>query len=165
MRQPVIAAVRGHAIGIGLQLVLAADLVVASETARFSAPQVQLAHTLDHGESYSLPRKVGLSRAMQLALLGETWDAASAERFGLVNFVTEDNALEAKTDEIAKRFATGATLAIEGIKALLRTSADRTVEEQLAAEREQISVCSASEDFLEAMTAFGEKRKPRYVGR
>lgn len=165
LRQPIVASVRGHVIGAGVQMVLSADLTVASETSRLLLPQVKLGHPVDHGESYYLPRKVGLSRAMQLALLGETAGAADAEKYGLVNWVVADAELEKKTGEVVARLAAGAPVALHETKALLRDSSRRSVAEQFAAEAQALERCAATEDFPEAMNAFIEKRKPAFKGR
>ncbi|MEO8724296.1 MAG: enoyl-CoA hydratase/isomerase family protein, partial [Sphingobium sp.] len=101
--QPIVIGARGHAIGLGAQFLLLADLVVASETLKISLPQVQLGHVLDHGESYLLPRQIGPRKAMELALLGDRMNAIDAERFGLINFLVPDADLDARTDELIAR--------------------------------------------------------------
>jgi 2-(1,2-epoxy-1,2-dihydrophenyl)acetyl-CoA isomerase len=163
--QPVVASVRGYAVGVAAQLVVAADLVIASDTARLVMPQARLAHSVDHGESWTLPRKVGLGRAAQILLLGDAVSAADAERFGLFNWLVSDSALEQRTAEIAGRLATGAAVAIREIKQLLRHSADRSYYDQLEAEVEALRRCTATDDFVEAMQAFAAKRKPVFTGR
>jgi 2-(1,2-epoxy-1,2-dihydrophenyl)acetyl-CoA isomerase len=163
--QPVIASVRGHAVGAGMQLVLSSDLVVASETARFLIPQVRLAHSADHGESWYLPRKTGITRAMQFLLLGDAVGAQDAERYGLVNWVSTDDALEQKTDEIARRLASGAAVAIAEMKGLLRQSLNNSLQEQLEAEARALGACAATDDFAEAIGAFLAKRRPVFAGR
>jgi 2-(1,2-epoxy-1,2-dihydrophenyl)acetyl-CoA isomerase len=165
LQQPIVASVRGYAIGVGLQLVLLADLVVASETARFVAPQVRLAHTLDHGETVFLPRKVGMARALQMTLLGEVCTAEAAERYGLVNWVVADADLESATDRVINQLLGGAPLALRENKALLYGSLTRSVEDQLIEESVVVGRCAATADFDEALLAFSEKRKPQFVGR
>jgi 2-(1,2-epoxy-1,2-dihydrophenyl)acetyl-CoA isomerase len=165
LRQPIIASVRGHVIGAGAQLVLSADLTIASDTARILLPQVRLGHPVDHGESYYLPRKIGIGRAMQLLLLAETLSAAQAEQYGLVNWAVPDADLDQKTEELVQRIANGATVAICETKALLRQSADNSFADQFAAEGRSLGVCAATDDFPEAINAFLEKRKPAFKGR
>jgi 2-(1,2-epoxy-1,2-dihydrophenyl)acetyl-CoA isomerase len=162
--QPILASVRGHVIGVGVQLVLAADLSIASGTARFLLPMARLGHSVDHGESFYLPRKLAWSRAMQLLFLAESWDAAEAERHGLVNWVVPDERLEEKTEEIVQRIASGAPVAIRQMKSLLRQSLERTLDEQLSAEVESLQICAATADFGEAINAFLEKRRPDFSG-
>jgi 2-(1,2-epoxy-1,2-dihydrophenyl)acetyl-CoA isomerase len=162
--QPLVTSVRGHVIGVGVQLVLSADLAIASETARLLLPMARLAHSVDHGESYFLPRKIGYGRAMQMLMLAETVSGADAERHGLVNWVVPDDRLEERTDEIVQRIAAGAPVAIQQMKALLRESPGRSIEEQLAAEVRSLAHCVATVDFGEAIDAFLQKRTPRFRG-
>ena len=165
LRQPIVASVRGHVIGVGVQVVLSADLAVASETSRFLLPQVKLGHPVDHGESYYLPRKIGLARTMQLTLLAETWSAAEADKHNLVNWVVPDSELEKKTEQVVLRLAGGAAVALYETKALVHESGRRTVAEQYAEEVHALERCAATEDFPEAISAFIEKRAPNYKGR
>ncbi|MFA5630643.1 MAG: enoyl-CoA hydratase-related protein [Porticoccaceae bacterium] len=165
IRQPIVASVRGHAIGAGAQFILSADLTVASQTLKLAMPQVNLAHPVDHGESYFLPRKIGMARAMQLTLLAETLTAENAEKYGLVNWVVSDDKLEEKTEEVVERLASMAPLAARHIKKLLLKSLDNTIDAQYAAEAKALAKCAASEDFVEAMAAFQEKRAPVFKGK
>ena len=163
--QPVVSSVRGYAVGAGMQMALMSDLVVAAESAKFVLPQVRLGHNVDHGESWALPRKVGMGRAMQLMALGESVSGRDAERFGIANWVVEDGALEQKTEEIVSRLASSPTVAIREMKELLRGAAQRSLAEQLAAEARALGVCAATDDFAEAIGAFLAKRKPAFKGR
>lgn len=163
--QPVIASVRGHAVGAGAQLCLSADLVVASETARISIPQVRLGHSVDHGESWYLPRKVGLGRALQLVLLGDSIGAQEAEKYGIINWLVSDALLEQRTSEIATKLANNPPVALTQTKRLLSNSFGRSLGEQFEAEARAIGVCAASADFVEAISAATAKRKPVFTGR
>lgn len=163
--QPVLISARGHAIGLGVQFLLSADLVVASDTLKITLPQVQLGHVFDHGESYLLPRRIGQRKAMELALLGDRMTAFDAERFGLINFLVPDDELEIRTDKIIARLLGMSPIALLASKALMRSSETADFETQLSAERMFVSRCAASEDFVEAMAAFGEKRPPSFTGR
>lgn len=162
--QPILTSVRGYAIGAGAQMMLSADLCIASTTTRFILPQVNLAHSIDHGESYYLPRKVGLAKAMQLTLLGDTLSGSEAEKIGLANWCVEDQELEEKTRQVAEKLASAAPLACREIKALLNNSAKKTLHEQFTAEAEALGRCTSSNDFEEAITAFVQKRKPVFKG-
>jgi 2-(1,2-epoxy-1,2-dihydrophenyl)acetyl-CoA isomerase len=164
LSQPVVASVRGYVIGIGVQFALLSDLVVASETAQFVLPQVRLAHTLDHGESWLLPRRIGLSKAMQLCLLGEPMNAVDAERFGLTNWITTDEALERETAKLVAKLLRGAPDALRRTKALLSDSANNNLEMQMEAERTHVGFGAASNNFIEAVRAFNEKRAPKFSG-
>jgi 2-(1,2-epoxy-1,2-dihydrophenyl)acetyl-CoA isomerase len=164
LSQPIVASIRGYAIGIGVQFALLSDLIIASETAQFVLPQVKLAHTLDHGESWLLPRRIGLSKAMQLCLLGEAMNAVDAERFGLTNWTTTDGALEKETEKLVARLLRGAPDALRRTKALLGVSETNGLERQLEAEGLHVGFGAASDNFVEAVRAFNEKRAPRFTG-
>jgi 2-(1,2-epoxy-1,2-dihydrophenyl)acetyl-CoA isomerase len=164
LEQPVVASVRGHAIGIGVMFVLAADLVVASETARFTVPQVRLGHTMDHGESWLLPRRIGPAKALQLGLLGERMTASDAERFGLANWVTADAELEERTARVVQTLLAASRFAVRSTKSLLRGALGASLDEQLAAEVDHASTCAGTADFVEAISAQVERREPRFTG-
>ena len=125
---------------------------------------VLLAHTTDHGESYFLPRKVGAARAAQIMLLGDQFDAAEAERYGLVNWVVSDDRLNERAEEIAGRLAGGASSAVFGMKRLLKNSLQNDIDQQFEAEYEAVGQCAATEDFVEAINAFNERRSPVFRG-
>ncbi|QQN75290.1 enoyl-CoA hydratase/isomerase family protein [Croceicoccus sp. YJ47] len=162
--QPVVASVRGHAIGVALQLVLMADLVIASQTAKFSLPQLRLGHTPDHGESWALPRKIGLSRALQMCLLAERINAATAEAYGLANWVVADDTLEEQTEETIGRLLSLPPLATKNAKRLMRDGLHRSLPEAMDAEIASIREVAAQHDFLEAVRAYSEKRAPVFKG-
>ena len=132
-------------------IVLAADLTVLSETIRLTLPQVALGHTVDHGESYLLPRKVGPARAMQMVLLGSSVTATDAAQFGLANFVSADDRLEERTNEIVEALLAGSPASIRGTKRILSGSLDRDRATQLAVEVEAVAACAYSEDFVSAI--------------
>jgi 2-(1,2-epoxy-1,2-dihydrophenyl)acetyl-CoA isomerase len=163
--QPLVASVAGHAVGVGAQLVLSADLVIAARSAKFTIPQVKLGHSADHGESWYLPRKVGIGRAMQILLLGEPLPAEDAERYGLVNWLVDDDALEQRTRELALKLACGATVALKETKTLVRRSLGSSLDEQLEAEAHAVGRCAATDDFIAAIDAFLAKRTPVFSGR
>ncbi len=163
--QPIIIGARGHAIGLGVQFLLIADLVVASETLKISLPQVKLGHVFDHGESFFLPRQIGSRKAMELALLGDRMNAVDAERFGLVNFLVPDVELDARTDEVADKMLRMPPVALALSKAMMRNSETADLEGQLQTERLHASKCAGTEDFVEAIAALQEKREPRFMGR
>jgi 2-(1,2-epoxy-1,2-dihydrophenyl)acetyl-CoA isomerase len=163
--QPVVCSVRGHAVGAGMQFALLADLVVAAQSAKFLLPQVRLGHNVDHGESWALPRKVGMGRALQLMALGESVGAVDAERFGIANWVVPDEQLEQRTDEIVQRLGAAPTLAIRQMKQLLRSAPQQAFTAQFEAEARALGVCAGSADFAEAIGAFLAKRPPVFTGR
>ena len=164
MPKPVLVSLRGAAAGFGLSLALAADLAVAAEDAYFTLAYCLIGTSPDGGSSHHLPRLVGLRKAMEIALLGDRFDAAAAERLGIVNWVVPPDALDAETARIAGRLAGGATAALGRTKRLLNESFDKTLAAQLDAEREAFAACAATEDFAEGVGAFVEKRKPVFKG-
>lgn len=165
MEKPVIASVEGAAAGFGLSLMCACDLAIAADNAYFSLAYISIATSPDGSGSFFLPRIVGLRHAMEIALLGERFDARRALELGLINRLVPLDRLTAETEALAARLASGPTHAYGATKRLLNASLDRTLEAQLEAEAASFAGCSATEDFVEGITAFTEKRKPAYKGR
>jgi 2-(1,2-epoxy-1,2-dihydrophenyl)acetyl-CoA isomerase len=163
--QPTIARVDGVAVGAGLSLALACDLVVASDRARFSQIFAKRGLSLDLGSSWLLPRRVGLHKAKELALLAPIIDAAEADRIGLVNRVVPVDELDAFVDDWAQQLASGPPIALAQTKALLDAAGTRTLAESLAAEAAAQTVNFGTKDTAEAITAFIQKRTPDYQGR
>lgn len=163
--RPTIARVDGIAAGAGLNLALACDLVVASDRARFSEIFARRGLSVDFGGSWSLPRRIGLHKAKELALLADIIDAAEAERIGLVNRVVPVADLDATVDDWAARLAAGPPIALAQTKALLDGALTSTLAESLDAEAAAQTVNFGTEDTKEAIAAFLGKRPPRYTGR
>jgi len=162
MPQPVICALRGAVAGFGLSLAAASDLAVAADDAYFTSAYRQIGLTPDGGGTWALPRIVGLRKALEIYLLSERFDAHEAHRIGLVNKVVDGAALDATVRAIASSIATGPSLALSGVKRLLRESSGRTLSEQLHAEAESFGRCAATDDFAEGIRAFLAKRPPRF---
>lgn len=163
--KPVLASLQGAVAGAGMSLALACDLAVAAAGTRFTMAYAKLGTAMDGGASVWLPRMVGLRRAMELALLNESIDAAEALRLGLVNRVVADDALAAETDALADRLAAGPTAAFGRIKRLLRQGHAASLAEQLDTERQAFLDCAATEDFAEGVAAFLAKRPAVFHGR
>lgn len=163
--QPVIAKVRGVAVGAGCNLALGCDLVVASDNARFSQIFAKRGLSLDFGGSWLLPRRVGLHKAKELAFFADIISAADAEAMGLVNRVVADADLDAFVDDWAKRLAGGPPIAIAMSKRLLDNAMNVTMEEALDDEGMAQTVNFGTKDTVEAMMAFIEKRTPNFQGR
>ena len=162
MDKPVIAAVHGAVAGFGLSLMMAADLVLASEKAYFTLAYSNIALSPDGGATWSLARHVGLKRAMEIALLGERFDASRAYQLGLVNRLLAPEQLASETQKLARRLALGPAAALARTKALLNQSFDNSLETQLLAEQGFFADCAAHPDFAEGLAAFFEKRRPVY---
>ncbi|MGM9488196.1 enoyl-CoA hydratase/isomerase family protein [Ideonella sp. YS5] len=165
MRKPVIAAVRGAVAGFGLSLMCACDLAVAGEGCSFKMAYCQLGASPDGGGSHSLPRLLGVRRALELALLDERIDARRALEFGLVTRVVPDESLDSAAMELAQGLARQATAALGRTKQLIHAAFDNDLAGQLDAERRAFVACAASEDFAEAVAAFAAKRRPNFGGR
>ncbi|MCB1760457.1 MAG: enoyl-CoA hydratase/isomerase family protein [Gammaproteobacteria bacterium] len=159
---PVIASIRGNVAGFGVSLVAACDLAIASENARFTQAYAQIATTPDGGNTWLLPRQIGLKRSMALSLLNEMLDAAAAERIGLINRVVADEALDEETRAWARKLRRMAPGALAGVKRLLNASLENSLSQQLALERHSFVACALGEDFREGIDAFVEKRAPDY---
>jgi len=164
MPQPTIAKVRGVAVGAGCNMALGCDLVVASETARFSEIFAKRGLSVDFGGSWLLPRRVGLHRAKELALFGDIISAADARELGLVNRVLPDGELDAFVDGWAKRLAAGPPIALALTKRMLNNAMNVTLEEALDDEGAAQTVNFGTKDTLEAMEAFMQKREPKFKG-
>jgi len=163
--QPTVARVDGIAAGAGLNLALACDLVVASDRSRFSEIFARRGLSIDYGGSWFLPRRVGLHKAKELALLAPIIDAAEADRIGLVNRVVPAADLDAFVGEWAAQLAAGPPVALAQTKALLDRSSTSTLAESLAAEAAAQTVNFGTDDTREAIAAFLQKRPPTYTGR
>ncbi len=163
--QPVVASVDGAAYGFGCDLAFAADLRIASSRAYFQEGFVRIGLIPDGGGTWMLPRLVGLSKAMEMCLLGERVDAESALRLGLVAKVVAPEELDGVTQSVVDRLAGGPPLALRHIKRLMRESLARPFAEAYRAEGNAQLECLRSEDFMEGVSAFFEKRPASFTGR
>ena len=164
MPKPVIASVAGAAAGAGVSMALAADLVIAAEDAFFTLAYCHIGTSPDGSASFQLPRAVGIKKAMEIALLGDRFDARTAQAAGMINFVVPAADLAAETDKLARRLAAGPTHVYGNTKRLMYRSLENEFEAQLQLEAELFADCAARADFREGVTAFVEKRKARFTG-
>jgi 2-(1,2-epoxy-1,2-dihydrophenyl)acetyl-CoA isomerase len=161
---PFIAAVNGVASGGGCNLALACDLVIAAESARFNQAFITIGLTPDCGGTFILPRLVGWKRATELLFSGDLISAKTAAAMGMINSVAPDEALMSTAMAIADKLAQAPTAAIAQIKMLLEASATNDFESQLDLERKTQIESGKTKDFVEGVSAFLEKRPPRFVG-
>jgi len=162
--KPTLAAVDGVAAGVAMGLALACDLILASDRARFSQIFVQRGLALDGGSSWTLPRQVGMRRAKQIAFFGDMVDAATALDWGLVNEVVPADDLAATAQAWGHRLATGPTTALSLIKRQLDGSPQMSFEEALEGEARAQHITYTTSDLREGITAFMERRDPKFTG-
>ena len=163
--KPVVCAVNGTAAGAGANVALACDIVLAARSASFIQAFCKLGLVPDSGGTYFLPRLVGSARATGLALLGEKLSAADAERIGLIWKCVEDAELQREARALARHFAAQPTRGLAAIKRALQASATNGLDAQLDLERDLQRELARTDDYREGVTAFMEKRAPRFVGR
>ncbi len=162
--KPIIASVSGAAAGAGVSIAAACDLVIAAENSFFTLAYCHIGISPDGSATYSLPRAIGVKKAMEMTLLGDRYDAATMERMGLVNRVVPTEKLGEETEAMAKRLAKGPALAYAQSKKLIYASLESQFERQLQMEAECFAECAASQDFREGVVAFAEKRQPSFTG-
>lgn len=165
MEKPVVAAVNGPAVGVGLSLALSADLVIASESAYFLLAFVNIGLVPDGGSSAFVASRVGLARATEMAMLGEKVGAAEAERWGLINRVVADADIVPESEALTRRLASGATRAHAGAKRQLNAWALAGWQDQLELEARIQREMAGTADFVEGVTAFLQKRPTAFTGR
>ena len=161
----VIAAVRGYAVGGGFEIAIDCDMIVAADNAIFGFPEANAGMTITGGASKLLPMIVGLNKARELVLTGEFIDAAEGHRIGLVNKLVPVGEEEAAAEKMARVVMSRAPLAVMQHKRLLQQSSEADFETALNLEKQTITTLLFTEDYGEAITAFGEKRKPEFKGR
>jgi enoyl-CoA hydratase len=164
-RTPFVAAIHGFCLGGGLELAMCCDIRVASEDAQLGQPEIKLGLIPGGGGTQRLPRLVGLGRALLLNMTGDFIDARTAYEWGLVERVVPREELEETALGIARTIAERSPVAIGILRELARTTRDLSLEEGLRREADGFRRCLASEDGLEGVTAFLEKREPQFTGR
>lgn len=165
MTKPVIAAVNGLAYGGGLELCLLCDLVVASDRASFAAAEVTRGLMPGNGATQRLPRKIGLTHALEMLLTGQPVEAAKAQRIGLVNEVVPSDQLLPMAVRLAAAIAANGPVAVRLIKEAATRGLDLPLDLGLQLESDLLTLVHATEDAKEGVKAFVEKRKPHWTGR
>lgn len=163
--KPTLAVVDGVAVGVALGLVLACDLAIASDRARFCEIFVRRGLALDGGTSWSLPRVIGLRRAKQMAFFGDMLSAQEALSFGLVNEVVPAEKLDETAEAWGRRLASGPTTALGLIKRMLDASSNLSFEQAAEDEARAQHVSFTTADMREGIASFLERRDPRFTGR
>jgi enoyl-CoA hydratase len=164
-RTPFVAAIQGFCLGGGLELAMCCDVRVASDEAQLGQPEIKLGLIPGGGGTQRMPRLVGQGRAMLLNLTGDFIDAGTAERWGLVEKVVPAGTVADAAVELARTIAARSPVSVGVLRALARETRDLPLAEGLRAEAEGFRRCLASEDGLEGVTAFIEKREPEFTGR
>ncbi len=164
-RTPVIAAIHGYCLGGGLELALACDMRLCAEGAQLGQPEIKLGLIPGGGGTQRLPRLAGHGRAMLLNLTGDFVDAATAERWGIVDRVVPDETLLDEAVALADRIAAQSPHAVAVLKHVASKTRDTTLEDGLRIEADGFQRCLDSDDGAEGIAAFVEKRPPTFTGR
>lgn len=165
LKKPVVVAVNGVAAGAGANLALNGDIVIAARSAKFIEAFCKVGLIPDVGGTWHLPRLVGRSRSLGMALLGHPVSAEQACEWGLIWAVADDDALITEATAIAQQLAAGPTKALGAMKQAFNASESNTLEAQLDLERDTQRIMGQSDDYREGVTAFTEKRKADFKGR
>ena len=165
IRKPLIAAVRGYALGGGCELAMTCDMIVAGEDAQFGQPEIKLGVMPGAGGTQRLTRAIGKAKAMELVLTGRNLGAREAEAHGLVTSVVPSEETVPAALELAVRIAAMAPVAVLAAKAAVNRAEELSLEAGLEFERRNFYLLFATEDQREGMAAFSEKRKPQWKGR
>lgn len=163
--KPVIAAIAGYALGGGCELAMCCDFRIAADNAKFGQPEISVGLIPGAGGTQRLPRLIGMTKAKQLIMLGETIGANEAERLGLINAVVPAKSLTDEAEKLASRLAAKPPFGLRLAKLVMNMGADRDLQSALALERQAFAMLFATEDQKEGVRAFNEKRKPEFKGR
>lgn len=165
VRKPIIAAVSGYALGGGCELAMMCDFIIASDTAKFGQPEINLGVMAGLGGTQRLTRAVGKSKAMDMNLTGRFMDAEEAERSGLVSRVVPAKKLMEEAQGAAQKIAEKSMIAVMAVKESVNRSYEMTLREGLLFERRVFHSLFATEDQKEGMAAFAEKRQAQFRDR
>jgi len=164
MGKPTVAAIGGFCLGGMLELALCCDFRIAADNAQFGLPEVKLGVLPGGGGTQRLPRLIGMTKAKELAFLGDFIDAQEAHRLGLVNKVVPKNQLNVETNQLAKRLMKRPPFALRMIKEVMNSGINASLKEGLEIERQGFTILFSTEDKREGIAAFLEKRTPNFKG-
>jgi enoyl-CoA hydratase/carnithine racemase len=164
LKQPVIAAINGDAIGFGLELALACDIRIGVENARFGLPQIQQGQMQSDGGTQRLPRLIGQSRAMQMILTGDLMNAGEACRVGLISRIVPSESLMNAAMDMAREMAGKSPLSLSYAKEAIYKGIELTLEQGIRLELDLYLHLFTTADRIEGITAYKEKRKPKFEG-
>ncbi len=165
LEKPVIARINGDCIGLGATLALLCDIMIAVDDARFCDPHVKMGYVAGDGGAVIWPQLIGYAKAKEYLLTGDMLDAKEAERIGLINYAVPRDQLDAKVDAFAERLANGAAKAIRWTKTSMNLPLRQLAHSMMDASLAYEALTNISHDHQEAVTAFQEKRRPRFTGR
>jgi 2-(1,2-epoxy-1,2-dihydrophenyl)acetyl-CoA isomerase len=161
---PVVSAVRGWAAGLGCQIALASDFAIATESSRFWLPFTKRGFTPDSAATWLVPRLIGVARAKELLLLGRPVSGRDAAAWGMIHRAVPDDELDGAVDELTAELRTSATVAIGLTKRCIHAGLDRGIVDAMEHEALALELSSRSADFREGLSAFTERRDPRFTG-
>jgi enoyl-CoA hydratase len=165
VEKPVIARINGDCIGLGATIALMCDIMIAVDTARFGDPHVRMGYVAGDGGAVIWPQLIGYARAKEYLLTGDMLDAKEAERIGLINYAVPRDQLDEKVNAFADKLARGATKAIKWTKTSINMPLRQLAHSMMDASLAYEAITNMGADHQEAVTAFQEKRKPRFTGR
>jgi enoyl-CoA hydratase/carnithine racemase len=164
LKQPVIAAIRGDATGFGLELALACDIRIGTQSARFGLPQIQQGEMPSDGGTQRLPRLIGLSKATQMILTGDLLSAEDALRFGLINRIVAPESLMKTATDMAREMAEKSPLSLSYSKEAIYQGMELTLDQGIRLEMDLYLHLFTTADRVEGITAYKERRKPKFEG-
>lgn len=165
MKKPIICAINGVAVGAGFSIALASDIRVMAEGAKIGGPFVRVGLVPEMGSTYNLPRLVGMGKACELVFTGKIIDAQEAREIGLVNHVVPRDSLKDETKKLAAEILEASPIALQLARKALYQGMDCDLPTQVQFEQLSQSTCFKTDDYMEAMKAFMEKRKPQFSGK
>jgi len=161
---PVICKINGVAAGAGVGIALACDFIIAVDTASFIQAFCKIGLVPDSGNSFFLPKLIGMARAKELCMLGDKLPASTALEYGLISRVYPKESIDKEVEKLAQHFSNAPTYGLSLIKKALNESLDNTLNEQLELEKNLQRIAGQSNDYKEGVAAFLEKRTPNFKG-